>query len=254
MDADDRGELSSRKRARRAIPSAGEPTRPLSPARGRRLTEAERRALQERRQARVSPPPPTADPRPPSRPAPQMPRPQEPPIVASRGLVALGAVLVAGLAVVAFGGARLFGPAGGDPPPDQELAGISQPAVPVASTPRTSVPVPTASTPIAVVTSEAARAPVVCLDPGHGGPDRGVVREESDVAPALEEAVLVLQYAWDLEARLKQRGYDVVLTRRTDVAVNADGLDVNGVGKSIEDDPHWPAAKTNWTLDEMQTR
>ena len=57
-----------------------------------------------------------------------------------------------------------------------------------------------------------------------------------------------------MEARLTRAGYHVVMTRRTDVAVNVDGRDVNGDGKTIQDDPPWPAAKTNWTLDELQAR
>ena len=52
----------------------------------------------------------------------------------------------------------------------------------------------------------------------------------------MEEAMLVLEQAWDLEARLQQRGYNVVMTRETDTSVNVDGRDVNGDGRTAAHD------------------
>ncbi len=97
-----------------------------------------------------------------------------------------------------------------------------------------------------------ARAPVVCLDPGHGGDDRGFSRFFTDGVPAMEEATLVLEHAWDLEARLLQRGYEVVLTRESDGAVNLEGADVNGDGRTAAHDP--PRSDRNKNLDELQAR
>jgi N-acetylmuramoyl-L-alanine amidase len=64
--------------------------------------------------------------------------------------------------------------------------------------------------------------------------------------------VLVLEHAWDLEARLRQRGYEVVMTRETDAAVNLDGSDVNGDGRTAAHDP--PRSYRNKNLDELQAR
>jgi len=164
-------------------------------------------------------------------------------------LVVVGAVLIAGLAVIALAGSRLFGPAGRETPGPESAALVAPSAL---GTPRADFLASTPSTPVAAVYVPTGRAPVVCLDPGHGGPDRGFTRQATDLAPAMEEAVLVLEHAWDLEYRLSQLGYKVVMTRRTDAAVNADGRDVNGDGKTAKDDP--PGTARYATLDELQAR
>ena len=64
--------------------------------------------------------------------------------------------------------------------------------------------------------------------------------------------MLVLEQAWDLEARLQQRGYTVVMTRDTDTAVNVDGRDVNGDGRTAAHDA--PGSNRNKNLDELQAR
>jgi N-acetylmuramoyl-L-alanine amidase len=92
----------------------------------------------------------------------------------------------------------------------------------------------------------------VCLDPGHGGEDRGFARFFEDGIPAMEESMLVLEQAWDLEARLQQRGYNVVMTRETDAAVNLNGRDVNGDGRTAAHDA--PRSNRNKNLDELQSR
>ena len=68
----------------------------------------------------------------------------------------------------------------------------------------------------------------------------------------MEESVLVLEHAWDLESRLQRRGYPVVMTRKTDTAVNAEGKDVNGDGRTAAHDP--PRSNRNETVDELQAR
>lgn len=160
-----------------------------------------------------------------------------------------GTLLIIGLTVLAFAGGRLFGRveepttvAQAEPPPtlpsrSASFAAPVEPAVEV-----TPVPLPAAW----------ARPPVVCIDPGHGGPDRGFPRYFSNDVPAMEEATLVLEQAWDLEARLLARGYKVVMTRETDAAVNIDGSDVNGDGRTAAHDP--PRSDRNQMLDEIQAR
>jgi N-acetylmuramoyl-L-alanine amidase len=68
----------------------------------------------------------------------------------------------------------------------------------------------------------------------------------------LEEADIVLQQAWDLEELLKHHSYTVVMTRETDTAVNIDGKDVNGDGRTAAHDP--PGSDRNKTVDEIQAR
>ena len=51
---------------------------------------------------------------------------------------------------------------------------------------------------------------------------------------------------------MQQRGYKVIMTRETDTAVNVDGKDVNGDGRTAAHDP--PGSDHNETLDELQAR
>lgn len=267
---------------------ASQPT-PASNRSGRRLTDDERRALQERRRARTDPPARStagsgrsrsgavateevvparttaarsvAIPRLPgakpklTKPVPKMPpRSRRQETIRSRAVAALGAVLVVGLAVIALAGGRLLGGAGGEDSgggagrPTTLSAAFPTPGPP-ATPPPAATPAPTAPPDIAAAFG--GRVPVVCLDPGHGGEDAGFTRSPLDPL-YLEEQVLVLQHAWDLEFRLEQRGFDVVMTRNTDTAVNAAGRDVNGDGRTARDDR--PGTKTFRNLDELQAR
>ena len=97
---------------------------------------------------------------------------------------------------------------------------------------------------------------VVCLDPGHGGSDRGYTRTENEIAPAMEEAFYNLAYARAVRFRLETLGFTVVMTRDDDVDVNASGADVNGDGKTYDnliatDEQGAIRAKD---LDELQAR
>jgi N-acetylmuramoyl-L-alanine amidase len=170
-------------------------------------------------------------------------------------MVALGALLIVGLTILAFAGGRLFG----SPPAPTAVAAGNAPraAAFVAATPGATsraaaiVAEPTPASTQAPAPA-GARRPVVCLDPGHGGPDRGFTRSPFGPLPSMEEAILVLEHAWDLEARLLQRGFEVVMTRRSDVAVNALGVDVNRDGRTAADDV--PGNNRFSTLDELQAR
>ena len=56
--------------------------------------------------------------------------------------------------------------------------------------------------------------PVVVIDPGHGGEDTGCVRE------SIEEKDINLTISLEVEKRLKELGYYVILTRRKDEEVS----------------------------------
>lgn len=165
-----------------------------------------------------------------------------------------GTLLIVGLTVLAFAGGRLFGrveePEPTPPPvaasivenepePRQEPALTTEEQAPLVQTP---IPLPAAFS----------RAPIVCLDPGHGGSDRGFTRFFDGGIPAMEESTLVLEQAWDLKARLEHRGYTVVMTRETDSEVNIEGIDVNGDGRTAAHDA--PRSDRNKNLDEFQAR
>jgi N-acetylmuramoyl-L-alanine amidase len=185
-----------------------------------------------------------------ARPVPRMPKSRPETQVRSKGITLAGTLLILGLTVLAFAGGRLFGrveePATGAQP---ETSAQTVPALELAPAAPTVEPV--AETPMALPATFA-RAPIVCLDPGHGGEDRGFSRFFENDIPGMEEAMLTLEQAWDLEARLQQRGYKVVMTRETDTAVNADGRDVNGDGRTAAHDA--PRSNRNKNLDELQAR
>ncbi len=132
------------------------------------------------------------------------------------------------------------------PPPSTEPTPIVSPTA-----------VPTAPATPAVASAD---APLVCLDVGHGGIDWGNVRLSEDETEILTyEKDMVLAQSLELEARLKQRGIGVVLTRRTDTEVNPDNQDVNGDGETGDDvngdgriDPEQGETVSN--LDELQAR
>lgn len=264
--ADDAGTSAAdgRRRARSQIDSASA-AHAAQAAEPRRLSPEERQRLQERWRARTASPPPVAPPprftvpksqlatQAGGRDVPKLPRRQASAPVNSRPMIVLGAVLLAGLTILAFAGGRLFGSASGDGAGggDQRQIAASGFPTPSASPEGFAMGVP--SVPTATIL-DGQRAPIVCLDPGHGGPDSGFTQFWSELGFALVEKNLVLEHAWDLEARLKQHGYTVAMTRRTDVAVNATSADVNGDGKTEVDDLPDENKHSNRNLDELQAR
>ncbi|HEX5499647.1 MAG TPA: N-acetylmuramoyl-L-alanine amidase, partial [Thermomicrobiales bacterium] len=231
---------------------------------GRRLTSDERWLLAERHHRRESTAPaaptmpPTMPPKGTARPglsrqAPRMPRRRRQSTVRSSGIVALGAVLLTGLVILVLAGGRLFGAPGrfdGDAGAT-DLPAAAFPA-PDASPPGFAAIDPTPDRAVAAVATPTAPAPIVCLDPGHGGSDRGFMRAPFGVLPSMNEADMALRLAWDLESRLKRDGLTVVMTRRTDVSVAGDDEDVNGDGKTSRDDP---AGTDHYgTIDDIQAR
>ena len=171
----------------------------------------------------------------------------------SRGLLALGAALVVVLTLLAFAGGRLFGtpreagPAAMAPVPATPLVALDDAE---AANPDQESEARTPAPPLAADNDP--RAPIVCLDPGHGGGDRGFSRGAFGALPVVEEATLVMEQARDLDARLQARGYTVVMTRQADTSPNPDGRDVNGDGKTASDDV--PGNRRYETLDDIQAR
>src|SRR5215210_8065222 len=90
---------------------------------------------------------------------------------------------------------------------------------------------------------------IVCIDPGHGGEDLVKVRVENGRI-ALQEKDIVLEHSLLLANRLREKGYEVVLTRETDTEVNPSNEDVNGDGKVA---PEGGPARTD-QLDDLQAR
>ncbi len=114
---------------------------------------------------------------------------------------------------------------------------------------------PNESTPVAEASFDARNSSIViCIDPGHGGKDMGHQRAATAAAPAMDESYFNLTIARDLEQRLEARGFQVVLTRNDDVAVNVVDFDANqdgqtrGAGSSTEE------AELAGSIDEMQAR
>lgn len=210
----------------------------------RRLNREEREALQRRSASH-----PLLPPLPPAKPKPRTP------------WQAKAAALVLLVALIAaIGAGRFFTTDRGDPTPSPDgssLLAVSTVVVNVAPS--------TPLAPTAAVAAEPASAPArnpafagktICLDPGHGGWDRGYTRDADDAAPAMEEAVYTLKIALDLQDRLRSLGFTAGLTRQADVAVNSAGADVNGDGetyaKLVDNDP--AAARRARQIDELQAR
>jgi N-acetylmuramoyl-L-alanine amidase len=89
------------------------------------------------------------------------------------------------------------------------------------------------------VLAEDPKAPLVAIDPGHGGPDYGTSGAVD--GKRLVEKQLTLEVSKQLAEALKKAGYRVLMTRDADAAVNAKAEDRNG-DKKID------------TADELQAR
>jgi N-acetylmuramoyl-L-alanine amidase len=123
---------------------------------------------------------------------------------------------------------------------------------PPSPTPRPEPPTPTpASVAVAGVDELYARdgRNVVCIDPGHGGEDLGNVLVENGRI-TLQEKDIVLEHSLMLAERLREKGFEVVLTRETDTEVNPSNEDVNGDGTVA---PEGGPARTE-QIDDLQAR
>jgi N-acetylmuramoyl-L-alanine amidase len=90
---------------------------------------------------------------------------------------------------------------------------------------------------------------IVCIDPGHGGEDLGNVRVENGRI-TVQEKDIVLEHSLMLAERLREKGFEVVLTRETDTEVNPSNEDVNGDGTVA---PEGGPARTE-QIDDLQAR
>ncbi len=82
-----------------------------------------------------------------------------------------------------------------------------------------------------------ARAPIVTLDPGHGGKQIGTSHVFPD-GTIMQEKALTLRVASKLHDLLQQAGYSVFQTRTTDASANPDNKDLTGDGGATQaDDP-----------------
>jgi N-acetylmuramoyl-L-alanine amidase len=251
FEASPYAEIPRRKRARARIatpppPSLdigwyhGAPPPPEAPQ-PRRLSRKERRRIRKRREATAAPIPATR-------------RTAKKRTQRRWGLKLISIVAVS-VVLVTLGSERFFG-TGGE---GREMSTVTPTAV-IGQVPS---PVSTQATEVVVVlapdtpTPEPTATPtpdprfagkVVCLDPGHGGSDRGYTRDGDDIAPAMEEGELNLAIALDLKTRLEAHGFTVVMTRDSDADVNGDGKDINGDGLT------WKDSDRAKRLDELQAR
>ncbi len=144
--------------------------------------------------------------------------------------VVLAVTLAFALFLVVTGGRGLLSEQAALVPTTVPLPTAPPIMTPTAIAPSTS---PVAATPITVADNDPSLT--VCLDVGHGGADLGNIRQTAEGEVLLQEKDIVLEQALALESRLKSRGYNVVLTRRTDRLVNETNEDVNGDGETGED-------------------
>ncbi|MBA3337112.1 MAG: N-acetylmuramoyl-L-alanine amidase [Chloroflexia bacterium] len=231
--------MPQRKHARKRI-TTGEMVVPVLPETGRRrLSETERRAIQQRRKPAELPP---IEP-PPSTVVDAGSRRR----TGGRALL-LGGFLFLGMAVVAFGGSDLFGatPEVRDTPTAAPLPTATARLQGFAASPEPEVTF--APVPVETVVVVADDRNIVCLDPGHGGWDPGWTRDATDLAPKMSEAEITLGQAWDLATRLRERGITVVMTRESGIPANPFDLDINGDGRTLRD------SERDGDFDELQAR
>jgi len=114
---------------------------------------------------------------------------------------------------------------------------------PTPSPPATATPTPSAVPPEAAqATPRPTHDLMVAIDPGHGGIDLGARRFDADGHMVYHESTVNLDLGLLLRDELLSRGFQVVMTRDTDRAVNEDEVDVTGDGEF------------KYTLDETQAR
>ncbi len=134
------------------------------------------------------------------------------------------------------------------PPPTNPALLRTNTAVPPTATMTATEPAPTALPSVTpTFTPEptptpTARAFLVAVDPGHGGVDLGARRFDDQGHMVYHESTVNLELGLLLRDELLKRGFQVVMTRDTDRAVNEDEIDVTGDGEF------------EYTLDETQAR
>jgi N-acetylmuramoyl-L-alanine amidase len=175
--------------------------------------------------------------------------------VARGAMILLISLGVAALIVGARLGSQRFAAPPATPTPIPTATPLPTPTVtpqPPTPTPRPEPPTPT-PVPVAVTSVDEQYAQdgrnIVCIDPGHGGEDLGNVRVD-DGRILLQEKDITLEHSLSLAERLREEGFEVVLTRETDTEVNPSNEDVNGDGEVA---PEGGPARTE-QLDDLQAR
>ena len=175
--------------------------------------------------------------------------------VARGAMILLISLGVAALIVGARLGSQRFAAPPATPTPIPTATPLPTPTVtpqPPTPTPRPEPPTPT-PVPVAVTSVDEQYAQdgrnIVCIDPGHGGEDLGNVRVD-DGRILLQENDITLEHSLSLAERLREEGFEVVLTRETDTEVNPSNEDVNGDGEVA---PEGGPARTE-QLDDLQAR
>ena len=90
-------------------------------------------------------------------------------------------------------------------------------STPASTPPAISTPTSTAPRPIASTKPRVRK--LVVIDAGHGGPDRGMTGPIGNNPPWFVEKDVTLSVAKKLEAVMRARGYDVLMTRTTDTLI-----------------------------------
>ena len=175
--------------------------------------------------------------------------------VARGAIILLISLGIAALIVGARLGSQRFAapaPTATPAPTMTPLPAPSATPLPPTLTPRPEPPTPTPA-PVAVDGVDELYARdgrnIVCVDPGHGGEDLGNVRVENGRI-ALQEKDIVLEHSLMLAERLREKGFEVALTRETDTEVNPSNEDVNGDGTVA---PEGGPARTE-QIDDLQAR
>jgi N-acetylmuramoyl-L-alanine amidase len=91
------------------------------------------------------------------------------------------------------------------------------------------------------------RRPIVVVDAGHGGPDRGM-RGPIGARDKIHEADITLQFSRRLRETLEQRGVEVIMTRSKDtlIALADRGKIANRAGADLFLSIHVNAANPRW--------
>jgi len=175
--------------------------------------------------------------------------------VARGAMILLISVGIAALIVGVRLGSERFAAPPPTPTPVPTATALPTPTatpLPPTPTPRPQPPTPTpAAVAVAGVDELYARdgRNIVCIDPGHGGEDLGNVRLENGRI-TLQEKDFTLEHSQLLADRLREKGFEVVLTRETDTEVNPSNEDVNGDGTVA---PEGGPARTE-QIDDLQAR
>ncbi|MBX3071248.1 MAG: N-acetylmuramoyl-L-alanine amidase [Thermomicrobiales bacterium] len=161
-------------------------------------------------------------------------------------LKALGVVLVLSALAVAAILAISGGGGNSTPTPTAESAVVIAPS---------NAPLLPVASPVDDIAFDPANSGIViCIDAGHGGKDMGFQRTATSNVPAMDESYFNLAIAKELERRLVERGFTVIMTRTGDTEVNVDDFDANKDGQTEMGGTVVGGTMSAGNLDEIQSR